>query len=56
MALETIMEKLAQTLHAAWRNAQDLAPMTWEQLSEPDRSVWLSVAAAVPAPEPAKRK
>lgn len=50
------MEKLAATLHDAWRNAQDLAPVTWAQLNERERGVWLSVAAAVPVAEPPKRK
>jgi hypothetical protein len=43
------LEILAATLNAAHRNALDLAPVEWEQLSERDRAAWLAVAAAVPA-------
>lgn len=50
------IETRAAALHDAWRNAQDLAPVKWEQLDERERAVWSAVAAAaVPASE-VKRK
>lgn len=43
------LETRAAALCAAWRNSQDLAPVSWEALDNRERAVWLHVAvAAVP--------
>lgn len=44
------LESRASALCAAWRNAQDLAPVSWEALDNRERSVWQSVAAAEASP------
>lgn len=48
------MDKLAADLCAAWRNAQDLAPVPWQALDAREQAIWLTVAAAVPKPKAAK--
>lgn len=43
------LDQRAAALNAAWRDAQDLAPIPWVQVDERERAIWHSVAAtAVP--------
>lgn len=46
----TTIDTRAAALCEAWRNAHDLAPIVWALLTERERSVWRSVAAATGAP------
>lgn len=46
----TTLDQRAQALHDAWRNASNLAPVSWAQLDEREQAVWRGVAvSAVPA-------
>lgn len=40
------LESRAAALCAAWRNAQDLALISWEAMTDRERGIWQSVAAA----------